>query len=321
MRRKMVWAAAFFAAVFLALALFVAFGPARTLKGKLVVHKVTENANASVYAIVGENMQRSPENFADNATFGLVVTKAGAVLIDPGGSYKGARAIDDAVRTVTAKPVVTVIDTGGQDHRWLGNGYFKARGARIIASRAAVADQKDRGSMQLSALGLLIKDKALKGTEEVHADKVFKESLDFTLGGVKFHIENPGPAHTPGDSFVWLADIGVVFTGDIVYVDRLPSVLGVSDYASWINAFKAVAALKAKYIVPGHGPPTDIKRARFETYEYLLNLHERIKAYIAKGGDAQGSVLIDQSRFKDIPAFDILAKRNAQAVFIQMEFE
>ncbi len=321
MRRKVILAAALLAAVFLGFALFAAFGPARTLEGKLVVQKVTGNAAASVYAIVGETMQRTPENFANNATFGLVVTKAGAVLIDPGGSYKGAQAINAAIKTVTAKPVVIVINSGGQDHRWLGNGYFKARGARVIASRAAVDDQNDRASMQLTGLGFLIKDEALKGTEAVQADTVFEKSYDFSLGGVKFHVENPGPAHTPGDSFVWMPDMRVVFTGDIVYVDRLPAVLGFSDYASWINAFEAVAALKPEYVIPGHGAPTDIKRARFETYEYLLNLRDKIKAYIAGGGDAQGSVLIDQSRFKDIPAFDILAKRNAQAVFIQMEFE
>ncbi len=317
MRRKVVLAAALLAAVFSGFVLL------RTpeSEGKLTVHKVTESAKAKVYAIVGETMQRTPENFANNATFGLVVTNAGAVLIDPGGSYKGAKAIHAAIKTVTTKPVVIVINSGGQDHRWLGNGYFKAQGARIIASRAAVEDQKDRASMQLTALEFLIKDEALKGTEAVQADQVFKKSLDFTFGGVKFHIENPGPAHTPGDSFVWMPGMSVVFTGDIVYLDRLPTVLDVSDYASWINAFEAVAALKPEYIVPGHGAPTDLKHARFGTYEYLLNLRDRMKAYIAKGGDAQGSVLIDQSRFKDIQAFDILAKRNAQAVFVQMEFE
>ena len=317
MRRKVVLAAALLAAVFSGFMLLRTPDP----KNGLTVHKVTENAAAGVYAIVGETMQRTPENFANNATFGLVVTKSGAVLIDPGGSYKGARAIDDAIRTVTKKPVIMVIDSGGQDHRWLGNGYFKARGARIIASQAAVADQKDRASMQFTGLESQIKDDALKGTEAVQADKVFEKSLDITIGGVKFHIENPGPAHTPGDSFVWLPDMKAVFTGDIVYVDRLPAVLDVSDYASWINAFETVAALKPKYVIPGHGAPTDIKRARFGTYEYLLNLRDRMKVYIAGGGDAQGSVLIDQSRFKDIPAFDILAKRNAQAVFVQMEFE
>ena len=66
---------------------------------------------------MGENNQRSPEILANNATFGLVATEAGAVLIDPDGSWQGAEAIHAVIRSVTNRSVVYVIDTGGQDHR------------------------------------------------------------------------------------------------------------------------------------------------------------------------------------------------------------
>ena len=92
----------------------------------LDLYQVTEN----VYAIVGELGNRTPENLGDNATFGFVITAEGVVLIDPGGTYNGAKAIDAMIKSVTDKPVVTVINTGGQDHRWLGNGYFRQAGAR-----------------------------------------------------------------------------------------------------------------------------------------------------------------------------------------------
>jgi hypothetical protein len=55
-----------------------------------------------IYAFVGGKQQRSPDNLANNATFGLIVTNAGAVLIDPGGSWKGAEALHASVRAVTA---------------------------------------------------------------------------------------------------------------------------------------------------------------------------------------------------------------------------
>jgi glyoxylase-like metal-dependent hydrolase (beta-lactamase superfamily II) len=58
-----------------------------------------------VWAVVGEKDQRSPENLANNATFGLVVTADGAVLIDPGGSWKGAEALHDIIRSITDQPV------------------------------------------------------------------------------------------------------------------------------------------------------------------------------------------------------------------------
>ena len=182
-----------------------------------------------VYAVVGPYGNRTPENLGDNATFGVVVTEEGVVLIDPGGSYRGAAAIETLVRQVTDQPVKIVVNTGGQDHRWLGNGYFKARGARIVASAAAVADQHARVTDQLFALGNLIGKQGLAGTEPVYAQETFEEQTDFSLGGVRFEVKRVGPAHTPGDSIVWLPKERVVFTGDVVYVGRMLGVFEFSD--------------------------------------------------------------------------------------------
>ncbi|RST86883.1 hypothetical protein EJC49_08160 [Aquibium carbonis] len=93
--------------------------------GTLHVQPVTDG----VWAIVGEKEQRSAANLANNATFGLLETEKGAVLIDPGGSWKGSEAQHEAIRAVTDQQVVYAINTGGPDHRWLGNGYWQAQGA------------------------------------------------------------------------------------------------------------------------------------------------------------------------------------------------
>ncbi len=85
----------------------------------------TERLADNVYALIGPTTDRDPQNMGNNANFGVVVTNEGVVLIDPGATHKGARMIHDAVRAITDKPIELVINTGGQDHRWLGNGYFK----------------------------------------------------------------------------------------------------------------------------------------------------------------------------------------------------
>ena len=283
----------------------------------LEVEKVTED----VYAIVGPLEQRSPENLGNNATFGLVVTPEGTVLMDPGGSWNGAIALEEAIRSVTDQPVRIVINTGGQDHRWLGNGYFKSKGATIIASQAAVDDQNERGSMQLSVLDALIGAEALKGTEPVHADEVFAETHSFTFGGLTFQLAHLGQAHTPGDAYVWVPDKQTVFTGDIVYVERMLGVGDMSNSGTWIEVFEGVAALKPKHLVPGHGHATTLETARAETYDYLVHLREAVRAHLDGGGDMIGSVEVDQSAFKQLHLFDQLAKRNAQAVFAELEFE
>ena len=98
--------------------------PSAKADGSLMLQSVSDN----VYAIVGPMSQRDANNLGNNATFGFVVTDTGVVLVDPGGSYKGAVRIANVIATVTDKPVTHVINTGGQDHRWLGNGYFAEHG-------------------------------------------------------------------------------------------------------------------------------------------------------------------------------------------------
>ena len=273
-----------------------------------------------VWAIVGETEQRSATNLANNATFGLVVTPKGAVLIDPGGSYKGAMALHDVIRTLTDEPVTHVINTGGQDHRWLGNGYWREQGATIIASEAAVADHTARASEQMSALAQFLGDR-LEGTEPAYADVTFDSDHTLDLGGLSFLIMHRGPAHTPGDSFVWLEARRVMFTGDIVYVDRILGNGPARNIKSWITVFEDMATFEPTHIVPGHGRATDMATARRDTYDYLVNLRTQIGALIEDGGDIMDAPAIDQSAWSYLEQFDSLAGRNAQATYEEMEWE
>lgn len=283
------------------------------------VLKVHDVANG-VWAIEGPAEQRNAENLGNNATFGLIETTEGAVLVDPGGTWKGAEALHSVVRGLTDQPVTYVIDTGGQDHRWLGNGYWQALGATVIASEDAVMDQKARGSLQLTMLFQLVGD-SLDGTEAAYADVTFAETHDLKIGGRKIAIRHPAAAHTPGDSFVWLPEERIVFTGDIVYVGRVLGVMEFSDSAAWLDAFTAIETLEPLHLVPGHGPPTTLEQAQADTRDYLVNLREKMRTHIDEGGDIFGSIAVDQSAFAHLQQFDALAGRNAQAVFQEMEWE
>ncbi len=279
--------------------------------------KVTDG----IYALVGPLEQRSPENLGNNATFGVIITSDGVVLVDPGGSARGAAEIETAIANLTDQPVKFVVNTGGQDHRWFGNGYFAVKGATIIASQAAVEDQKDRADFQWQVMTALIGEDKLAGTELRHADKIFSGKQTLTLGGTRIILVHPGQAHTPGDTFVWLPDDGVVFSGDIVYMDRMLGVSDASDSKSWLDAFAAMEAVRPDTVVPGHGRPASLHKARAETRDYLVHLRKEIGTLIENGGGMMDSVGIDQSAFKHLAVFEQLSRRNAQAVFAEMEFE
>ncbi len=280
-----------------------------------------EKVNAQVYALVGDLTQRNKQNLGNNATFGFVVTGEGVVLMDSGAGEQGAQEIHRLIKTVTSKPIKYVVNLGGQDHRWLGNHYFKRQGATIIASTKAVADQKQRLGQQFTQLSNLVGDQLMKGTKEYFADKTFEHSLDLKVGGVEFQLRHISQAHTPGDSFVWVPKHQVVFAGDIVYVDRLLSLIPVSHSAGWIKAFEAIAALKPKVIVPGHGRVTDLTRARSETYDYLVALRAGMKALHAKGATEESVHTFDQSAYKHSAMYNEIKGGNALRVFIELELE
>ncbi|MCB2016269.1 MAG: MBL fold metallo-hydrolase, partial [Hydrogenophaga sp.] len=149
-----------------------------------------------LYAFVGEKVGRTYENEGLNANIGLVVTPAGALLIDSGASFKGAQQIHAAVKQVTDQPVKWVINTGGQDHRWLGNGYFIAQGAEVIAHADAKADMLARGGDHMAGLKGELKEK-LDGTVPTLPTRWLTgpdETLN--LGGTVVEIKHRHGAHT-----------------------------------------------------------------------------------------------------------------------------
>jgi len=274
-----------------------------------------------VYALVGDLSQRAPENLGNNATFGVVVTQEGVVLIDAGAGWKAAAEIDAVIDTFTDQPVRYVINSGGQDHRWIGNNYWQAQGATVIASEAAVADHKDRGSLQMTGLTALVGAEGLAGTELRYADVTFATDYTLSIGGVELEITHAGQAHTPGDSFIWMPSTGVVFSGDIVYVERIAGIGDQSHSGTWIEVFEAMAALAPDVVVPGHGNPVPLAVATADTYDYLVNLRRQMGAFIDNGGDIIDSVNVDQASFSYLDNFAGLAKRNAQQVYSEMEWE
>ena len=274
-----------------------------------------------VYAIVGPLGDRTAENLGNNATFGFVVTPQGTVVIDPGGTYKGAQKIHQLIKQVSPSPIKYVINTGGQDHRFLGNDYFKKQGARVIASNDAVKDQKSRLNEILIRLGNTAGDKAMKNTHESYADITFADKYQFKLGDIDFVITHPSGAHSPGDSFVWIKKYKTVFTGDIVYTQRMLSMMSFSNSRNWIQAYEAVAGLRAQHVVPGHGAPTDMKIANRDTYSYLTSLRQKVGEFMAAGGDIADVSKIDQSKYQYLANYDALKGRNVQKIFQEMEFE
>lgn len=272
-----------------------------------------------IFAFIGETGGRTFDNEGMNANSGFIVTEAGVVVVDSGSSYQIAQKIHAAIRKVTTQPVKYVINTGGQDHRWLGNGYFKEQGSEIIASTAAIADMKVRGAGLIAGTKDVLREKSAN-TELTLPTRGFEQELALNLGKREIRILHYQPAHTPGDSVVWLPKERVIFAGDLVYVDRLLGVLPFSSAYGWLVSLEEVAKLQPRLIIPGHGAICDLPKAQKESTGYLRLLTTYMTSAVDKGEDLQQAInSLDQSAFAYLANYESLKGGNASRVYLEME--
>jgi hypothetical protein len=94
-----------------------------------------------------------------------------------------------------------------------------------------------------------------------------------------------------------------------------------SQHLTWIEAFEVIESLNPAVIVPGHGAPTTLDKAKADTLDYLTFLREKVGELIEEGGDMQSVASIDQSAFSYLNVYEEIHVRNALRVFEEMEWE
>jgi len=271
-----------------------------------------------VYAVIGALEGQTYENDGLNANLGFVVGRDGVLVINTGPSVRVAAALHRAIRTVTDKPVKWAVNTNSQNHYWHGNAYFQKQGAQLFAQKEAVRLMRELGAGQLEDNRNRLKERAA-GTALAFPKNEVDKTQQIELGGQAAELKHFFPAHTAGDLIVWLPSSGVLFSGDIIYVDRMLAVIPISSTAGWIKAFDAAVSLSPKIIVPGHGRPTDAAEAKRETRDYLELLRESARKAVENLADLNDFVnKLDQSRFKHLANFDELARRNANMTYVEM---
>lgn len=274
----------------------------------------------NIYALVGDLGQRSPQNLGHNMTSGFIVAAAGVIVIDSGGSRANAEAIHAAIRKVSDKKIIYAINTGGQDHRWFGNDYFRKQGAKIVAAESTNKDMRARGLEQIERIKPLLGDQ-FAGTQLVYPDTTFAQRMTLPVRGITIELIHTGGAHTPGDLLVWLPQYSVVFAGDTVFAERM---LGIQPGSAgrWIKSLEYLRdTLQPRVVVPGHGKVTDMKQTLRDSYDYLLFLRSVVTKRFADGAfdPVEASQNLDQSRFSYLKNYEDLGMRSRNALAVAEE--
>ena len=273
-----------------------------------------------VWSAIGATAPSTYENAGHNNNLSFIVTGDGVVVVNGGGSYLLAKALHEEIGRITDQPVKLVIDENGQGHAMLGNCYWAEQGVPILAHEDAAAEFEEYGAQIIESARNRLKDRAegtcLRGPDETFSDRHVVEMGDFTI-----EVLYLGPAHSPGDTQVWLPKQKLVIAGDMAFHERLLPIFDHTDTAGWVETWPLFEGLGATYVIPGHGHPTNYAQVRRYTHDYLVFLRGRIREVIEAGKGLEDSYYVDQSPYAHLHTFNELATRNAGRVFEAMEFE
>ncbi len=275
-----------------------------------------------VFAYIGDTGGRTYENDAINANLGLVITETGAVLIDSGASYHGAQKVAAAARKVTEQPIRWVINSGNQDQRWLGNGYFKEKGAEILAHVSGRAYMQDNGGQMLGRLRPILKDK-LRGTVPTMPTRWLEgPENNLSFGTTAIRVLHRGGGHTPGDIILWLPSQQVAFAGDVVYVERMLGMNPASRTKPWLDSFAVLEELEPRIIIPGHGGPTTLAQAQKDTRDLLMALRQHMGKAVENMQDMDSAIKsFNPQPFQYLLHADVWLPQLANRTYLDIEKE
>jgi glyoxylase-like metal-dependent hydrolase (beta-lactamase superfamily II) len=274
-----------------------------------------------VWSSIGATAPPTYENAGHNNNLSFIVTGDGVIVINGGASWKLAEALHAEIKAVTDQPVKLLINENGQGHAMLGNGYWAAQGVPILAHEDAAAEFEDGNAQDLASLQNYARENA-EGTVIALPTETFTETKTITMGDVTIEVMHLGPAHSPGDTQVWIPQWSMMIAGDIAFQERMPPIFEGTCTSCWIDTWDSkLMPLNPTYLIPGHGHPTNLAQVTRYTRDYLLDLREKIGAHIEAGGDLAGAYYVDQSAWAHLDTFEELATKNAGVVYAEMEFE
>lgn len=308
-----------FAFCALLLAQFAAAGDAPALRASLKPVQVGPHS----WYVQGESGPASLANEAFNSNAGFVVTGDGVVVIDSLGTPALGQALIASIRTVTDQPIKRVLITHYHADHFYGLQAFKAVGADVWAHRAGreyIEGEEGRARLEQRRRDL---DPWVDATTRlVAADTWLEGDSSFRMGDITFELVYMGPAHAPDDMVVVVREDRVIYSGDILFIGRIPFV-GDADSKRWLGTMEQLLAMKPGTLVTGHGPAsTDAARDLGMTRDYIGYLREQMGRAVAEFMPFdEAYARTDWSRWEKMPAFDAANRINAYGTFLRMEQE
>jgi len=255
----------------------------------------------------------------------IVLTSAGVVVFDPGGSAWAGERVAQAVRSVTNDPVVAVFNSHAHGDHWLGNEGIRRTypqaviyGHPVMKARLEGAD----GPSWLAQIERLTKGSA-GGKAVVSPNQMVNDGDLIEIGDTQFRIYHTGPAHTDNDIMIEVVGEDALFIGDVVRNGLLGIMESDASFAGNIAAIDTIAEKNFQHYIPGHGPVGGKEIVlRYRSYlDTLLTTVRTLYADELADYEMKPAVTEAVSGFSDWAGFNLRVGAHVSRAYLEVEVE
>src|SRR3984957_9207850 len=254
------------------------------------------------------------------ATIGSIVGSRCVAVIDTGGSVRTGRALRAAVRRRTALSVCYIINTHVHVDHVLGNEAFKDDRASFVG-HAALAQAMVRSRPYFVKEYAQDLDAPATPEQVIGPDRLVDTELTLDLGNRPLTLHAWPTAHTDCDLTVYDQKTSTLWTGDLLFIERLPALDG--SFVGWVAAVDRLAAQRMKLAVPGHAPPTaHPAEACARERGYLESLLQAVRRELSEGKSLQDAMLhVGADGNSGWLLWDEVQPRNVARAYEELEWE
>lgn len=280
---------------------------------------VTEIA-PGVFVHHGVHEEFGDQYHGDIANIGFIIGDEAVAVIDSGGSYQVGLALRAAIRLRTEKPIRYVINTHVHSDHIFGNAAFEQDGAEFVGHSQLPRAMRSRAETYETNLVTMLGE-AAQGSRVVLPTRTVEVQRLIELGNRRLRLNAWPVAHTDHDLTVFDERSGSWWLGDLLFVDRTPSIDG--DVRGWLRVMESLSSAPASRVIPGHGPIVTDKNVYIDKQRrYLQTLISDLKKAIADGLPMQEAITTAAgSERAQWQLFDGTNRRNATVLYPKLEWE
>lgn len=289
-------------------------------QAKLVADFAIEDVGHGIYVHHGKHLDIDEGYQGDICNMSFVVGEKGVAVIDTGGSLKVGNQLRMAIKKITDKPILYVINTHIHPDHIFGNAAFLQDKPQFVG-HAKLGDAMQLRKEGYDKLNAKYLGADAAGTEIVKPTLAVKEPITLDLGKRTLKVTPYTVAHTNTDISVIDSQTSTLFTGDLLFIERTPVVEG--DIKGLIAAIDVLKTYPVQQVVPGHGPVTkDWLQALTNEQRYLNAVLTDIRANIKAGKSMTDAMNSAAAGEKDKwLLFDVANRRNINTIYPGLEWE